>query len=87
MTYSYDEDGELEKEESIEEYYSKNLPQDFESAVIDSINYNGLRDILSFDIIGEEAVVEVKCPYPYEGKTATVRISNMVIEEVPKKGV
>jgi len=86
MTYSYDGDGKLEKEESIEEYYSKSLPQDFESAVIDSINYNGLRDILSFDIIGEEAVMEVKCLYPYEGETATIRVSNMIIEEVPKKG-
>jgi hypothetical protein len=89
MTYSYEAmlDGKLEKEEEVKEYYSKNLPQDFESAVIDSINYDGEGGILSFDIIGEEAVMEVKCIHPYEGEIATIRVSNMVIEEVPKKRV
>ena len=89
LTYSYEAifDGKLEKEDRIEEYYSKSFPQDFESAVIDSINYKGLGNILSFDIIGEEVVMEVKCIYPYEGEIATIRVSNMVIEEVPKKRV
>jgi len=84
-------DGKVEdKHEGItNEYYSKEYPQDLEDVVVGTLNNIGADGVLSFDIVDNTAILEIKCIEPFEGKVAVMYIHQEDIEitEIPKKRV